>query len=338
MKRSVFASFKVLAVAFSVLAAGVSFTACTSTGDGADQAAAVEGEASNSENAEGLANGNIAAENGGSENNGANVASAENGAAPNGASEDPFAASLNTANQSPAQNGTPQPNGELQALVADSANAAAPAGSLNAGPAASAETDPFAPVAPPQPETQNVAATNAATTATASAPGGESDESTDSTDSVVSAGDGVLPEMGSTLAYYIKRGDTLSGIAQRIFGDKNQWRSLADENSIQNPSLIYAGDILFYKLTAKSKNFAEQYEAGQKKIVTVQKGDTLSSIATKVLGSAGEWRTLWKMNASVSDPNMIRPGMVLTYRGAGESVALDNVANDDEDELVALNQ
>ncbi len=46
---------------------------------------------------------------------------------------------------------------------------------------------------------------------------------------------------------------------------------------------------------------------------TVQAGDTLSSIATKVYGNSARWRDIYDANRGVigADPNMIQVGMVL---------------------------
>ena len=46
---------------------------------------------------------------------------------------------------------------------------------------------------------------------------------------------------------------------------------------------------------------------------TVQRGDTLSSIAQRFYGSAGDWNRLYAANRSVlRNPDMIFPGQVLT--------------------------
>jgi LysM repeat protein len=45
---------------------------------------------------------------------------------------------------------------------------------------------------------------------------------------------------------------------------------------------------------------------------TVRPGDTLSSVAQRVLGHAGEWRRLYRANrATISNPDLIFPGQVL---------------------------
>lgn len=44
--------------------------------------------------------------------------------------------------------------------------------------------------------------------------------------------------------YTVKSGDTLWGIAKKFYGDGNQYARLATYNSIKNPNLIYAGQVL----------------------------------------------------------------------------------------------
>jgi hypothetical protein len=45
---------------------------------------------------------------------------------------------------------------------------------------------------------------------------------------------------------------------------------------------------------------------------TVQKGDTLSSICEKYYGDPTLWPKLWQMNPSITNPNVLRPGEVIT--------------------------
>jgi hypothetical protein len=44
----------------------------------------------------------------------------------------------------------------------------------------------------------------------------------------------------------------------------------------------------------------------------VQKGDTLSSICEKYYGDPTLWPKLWQMNSSITNPNVLRPGEVIT--------------------------
>ncbi|MER5727711.1 LysM peptidoglycan-binding domain-containing protein [Streptomyces sp. NPDC002138] len=54
--------------------------------------------------------------------------------------------------------------------------------------------------------------------------------------------------------------------------------------------------------------------AAKKRTYTVRPGDSLSAIARRELGNEARWRELYAMNKGVvgSNPDLIRPGMVLT--------------------------
>lgn len=297
---------------------GASFTACSSTGEGeeldptvaaapaeaGENGAIAEGEAPVNNEGGVVANGEAApSENAAAGNelqnlvqdgasNAAGTPSEANAGAPAAAGEDPFAAAANTA--------APEP------VPADAGVAAA---------------DPFqpAPEAPPAevaPESSiaPVPAEVAAAPAVAESP------------APVEVRGGVLPEMGTKMPYYIQRGDTLALIAQKIYGNKNKWKSLAEENNIKDPSLIYAGDVVLYTLSENTKGFAEKYESAPVQTVKVAQGDSLSTIAEKVLGNAGEWRTLWKANPQIKNPDVISAGMVLNYRNVRQVAALENEA------------
>lgn len=132
---------------------------------------------------------------------------------------------------------------------------------------------------------------------------------------------GALPENGAKMAYYIQKGDTLATIAQKIFGNRALWKTLQSENNLSDPNLIYAGDVVYYSLNDSARPFAEKYESAARQSVTVQAGDSLSKIARKVFGSEFEWRTLWKENPHVKNPDLLKAGTVLTYRTAEGATA-----------------
>ena len=48
---------------------------------------------------------------------------------------------------------------------------------------------------------------------------------------------------------------------------------------------------------------------------TVARGDSLSSIAAKLLGNSNLWRDIWNANPQIDDPNKIEVGMVLNIPG-----------------------
>ena len=128
---------------------------------------------------------------------------------------------------------------------------------------------------------------------------------------------GYVPEKGTKLAYYVSQGDTLGTIAQKIYGNKARWKELASNNGLADANKIYPGDAILYTLDDASQGFAEKYEGAQKQSVTVNAGDTLSSISARIYGSQGSWRTLWKENPSITNPDSISAGMTLYYRASG---------------------
>jgi hypothetical protein len=50
------------------------------------------------------------------------------------------------------------------------------------------------------------------------------------------------PDLEKT--YVVKRGDTLSAIAQAAYGDATQWRAIAEANSITDPRMLAIGNVL----------------------------------------------------------------------------------------------
>ena len=335
MKKMI-SRWRVLAAATAAFVASMSFTACITSNDAetpateqvspSENSAAATDEASadntaKSNDANIAANGNTAS---------GNNASGEGAKAKNAANADPFADALNNSAQGAPANPTATPapgaaGAELQGLVIESA----PKAATGSAPAPDAVgSDPFAPAPAPEGSTASAAPVPAPEPSPASVPPATGD----------GGGGGVasLPEMGTLMPYYIRRGDTLGDIAAAVYGDKSQWRKLAEENKLSDPSRIYAGDVLFYTLTEKSKNFATAYEASGRTTMTVSKGDTLSSIAAKVLGSQQEWRTLWKMNPRLKNPDRLVVGMVLAFRsGSNEKKTAQNaidVPDEDNDD------
>jgi LysM repeat protein len=110
--------------------------------------------------------------------------------------------------------------------------------------------------------------------------------------------------------YVVQPGDTLSGIAAR-FAVRGGWPALYAANRPligPDPNVIHPGTVLVLP--------------GQKEPVryTVAPGDTLSGIAT-ALAIRGGWPALYTANRRIigSDPNTIRPGIVLAIPGPAAS-------------------
>ena len=105
----------------------------------------------------------------------------------------------------------------------------------------------------------------------------------------------------SVIYYTVQRGDTLSGIAQRFDTTVAQ---LASINNIQNPNLIYVGQVL--KIYTSSRNIISRKKNFYRTYI-VQRGDTLSGIAQRFDTTVDE---LVKLN-DISNPNLIYIGEIL---------------------------
>ena len=110
--------------------------------------------------------------------------------------------------------------------------------------------------------------------------------------------------------YTVKKGDSLSGIAQK-FGISLQ--ALLDANpQISDPSLIYAGQVLTIPDSAGGGQQQPRPEIGT---YTVQSGDSMSAIAQKLGVSL---QALLDANTQISDPNLIYTGQVLVIPKQGD--------------------
>lgn len=106
----------------------------------------------------------------------------------------------------------------------------------------------------------------------------------------------------STIAYTVKKGDTLSEIAKEYGTTVDK---IATLNNISNTNLIYVGQYLVIPTTSNANvSTATTY--------TVKNGDTLSGIANK-FGTT--YQKLAEING-LSNPNIIYPGQVLKINGA----------------------
>lgn len=92
--------------------------------------------------------------------------------------------------------------------------------------------------------------------------------------------------------YTVQSGDTLSSIAEKFNTTVSNLISL---NSISNPNLIYVGQVLKISPSTSYKTY------------TVQKGDTLSTIAEKFNTTVNK---LTQLN-NISNPNLIYVGQIL---------------------------
>lgn len=136
-----------------------------------------------------------------------------------------------------------------------------------------------------------------------------------------------VPTDGKFSVYVVGPGDSLSKIARRLYGDKNEWRMLAQVNDIDNPSRILPGQVIRFPADERTANFRNNLDRAKERVV-VQAGDTLGGLARKLMGSTSYWKALWQMNADkVSNPNMIRTNQVLYYFDMSKVEATTGTAN-----------
>lgn len=121
------------------------------------------------------------------------------------------------------------------------------------------------------------------------------------------------------LYYVVVRGDSLSKIAKKIYGDFHRWKDILKMNpSIKNPSRIFPGKVLAYVAdTESAQAFAEKYKESEKQSVltkTIKTGDTLAGIALESLGDMGFWRYIWfKNRKAIKRANLIFVGQEITF-------------------------
>lgn len=141
------------------------------------------------------------------------------------------------------------------------------------------------------------------------------------------AGQG-LPEIGSKMPYVVQHGDTLAKIAQKIYGAMDRWHDIAQLSGLANPNRIYPGDVVYYQLTEDATAFATAYEAQTKGEVTAAAGDTLAKISAKVLGSSKYWKSVWRQNDHIDNPDHIKAGTTVYYLQNAASASTMEVNSD----------
>lgn len=100
--------------------------------------------------------------------------------------------------------------------------------------------------------------------------------------------------------YKVQANDSLSIIAEKVYGDKMLWPVLAQANNIKNPNLIYADTSL--KIPSKEEAGKVQSAMSQTSY-KVEAGDTLFKIAETVYGDGSRWRLIDSANKVGRLPN-----------------------------------
>jgi nucleoid-associated protein YgaU len=116
--------------------------------------------------------------------------------------------------------------------------------------------------------------------------------------------------------HVVRRGDTLSGIAQLYYGNATLWRTIFNANTdkIRDPHWIYPDQqfVIPPAPATASPPPATGNPSPGSGTYTVQPGDTLSGIAAYVYRNGNAWQGIFQANRDkITNANLIFPGQVL---------------------------
>jgi outer membrane protein OmpA-like peptidoglycan-associated protein/LysM repeat protein len=103
----------------------------------------------------------------------------------------------------------------------------------------------------------------------------------------------------------VQAGDDLWSLAEQYYGDGREWRKIA----AANPTVLTGGpDRLQVGWRLRIPDLDHDLPAGDR-VITVRRGDTLSSIAERELGSSARWDDIFQVNrAQLGDPDELAVG------------------------------
>ncbi len=132
--------------------------------------------------------------------------------------------------------------------------------------------------------------------------------------------------------YQVRSGDTLGAIAQRLLGNSERWREIAELNGITDPRALRVGQSLRVPGEQGQGAAAGQPAAPTSESATpasaqpatveyrVRAGDTLAEIAQRLLGNGDRWQEIARASG-ISDPRSLRIGQVLRVPGGNPQAA-----------------
>lgn len=123
--------------------------------------------------------------------------------------------------------------------------------------------------------------------------------------------------------YKVVRGDNLSQIAQKYYGDGNKWTVIAQANNLANPSVIHAGNVLSIPNAPTTPTQVAQSSTPATAVApvttlavksgsmyTVKSGDTLWDLAIQVYGSGYQWYRIDEANGTLPRNSLGKPVIV----------------------------
>ncbi|HEY2594477.1 MAG TPA: LysM peptidoglycan-binding domain-containing protein [Chloroflexota bacterium] len=136
------------------------------------------------------------------------------------------------------------------------------------------------------------------------------------------------------LRYTVQPGDTLTAVARRFYGDTaaldrivqtNLGQPMPDGRTFADSNQIQPGWVLTLPLPSQVA-----YDQDGQCWYIVQPGDTLSTIAARLLGSANRWPELYALNSDrIAAPARIRVGLALQLPGSQPASASAQSGQDD---------
>jgi hypothetical protein len=128
--------------------------------------------------------------------------------------------------------------------------------------------------------------------------------------------------------HVVKAGDDLWSLAEHYYGDGRDWRKIA----AANPTVLTGGpDRLQLGWRLRIPDFEADDDHVSERMITVRRGDTLSSIAECELGGASRWTDIFRANrAQLSDPDELAVGMRLALPKEKKSEVADSTKSHDQ--------
>lgn len=162
-------------------------------------------------------------------------------------------------------------------------------------------------------------------------------------------GSGVSPSAGKPISHRIEKNDTLVSLAEKYYGDRDQWRRIEKANKGLNARKLYVGRTIVIPPKEDAPANASRTEPGApasggtgatpppagtrtgrpeaRGTYTVGENDTLVKIARSQLGDGERWRDIYELNRDkLSNPNRVIKGMVLKMPAKSGSTAAAGTA------------
>lgn len=132
------------------------------------------------------------------------------------------------------------------------------------------------------------------------------------------------PTAGPPMNYTVAKGDNLTKISRRFYGDASMVKAIfaANRKVLKTPNLIKEGQKLFLPAkgasvrtishTSPLAGTTPTARRAQPTTYKVKKGDSLFLIAKRIYGRGSKWTKIYNANkAKLKNPDRVREGMVL---------------------------